>query len=251
MIEEIDHAPPRTFFYGKHRPKGLEVPSCKRCNKVFSKFDDFFALLAFSQASFQDDRLDPRINNMISGSVRRFPDAILEIVQSGQRAYFGKGNTSLQPGVRIKFDHPDIHFAMNFSIARLVAANYYSFSKMSAPIGSTIATSWFSNAQPMPTKHLKAMLSKMPNYHTLRQGDGFNVSDQYEARLLFSEEMAVGGCAFHFHRAFVGVGFLLPSFADIDEKDEEHPLFSITDNGIEPVKGFFPLGVRLPKRRSR
>jgi len=186
---------------------------------------------------------------MISGSVRRFPDALVDVVKGGQRGYFHKHGPILQPGVRIKFEHPDIHFTINLSIAQLVAANFYNFTKMPAPVGSAIATWWFSNAQPMPPEELKDMLSKIPNYHTLKQGDGFDVSDQYEARLLFAEDMAVGGCAFHFHKSFVGIGFLFPSFDDIDEKDEEHPLFFVTDNGIEPANGCFPLGVRLPKRR--
>ncbi|MET4103184.1 hypothetical protein ABIE58_002623 [Roseovarius sp. MBR-78] len=187
---------------------------------------------------------------MISGSVKRFPEALMEIVESGQRDLVHKGNMSRQSGIHIKFAHPDIHFAINLSIARLVAANFYNFRKMPAPVGSALATWWFSNVQPMPPEKLEDLLSKMPNYHTLKQGEQFNVSNQYEARLLFAEDMAVGGCAFNFHRSFVGVGFLFPSLDDIDEKDGKHPLFSVTDNGIEPVNGCFPLGVRLPKRRS-
>ena len=48
--ECIEHAPPKVLFFNKKRPRGLEVPSCIRCNDGSSQQDQAVAAFAFSQS---------------------------------------------------------------------------------------------------------------------------------------------------------------------------------------------------------
>lgn len=48
--ESAEHAPPKVIFRNKHRPIGLEVPACKRCNAGSSDQDQIAAFLALSQS---------------------------------------------------------------------------------------------------------------------------------------------------------------------------------------------------------
>ncbi|MEP6018146.1 MAG: hypothetical protein ABJ251_06645 [Paracoccaceae bacterium] len=49
-METIEHTPPKAMFFGSLRPKGLEVPACRRCNNGSSQQDQFAALLACTQS---------------------------------------------------------------------------------------------------------------------------------------------------------------------------------------------------------
>ncbi len=53
--ESIEHAPPKVMFWHKHRPKGFEVPACKRCNENSSNADQLAAFIALSQSNRGDD----------------------------------------------------------------------------------------------------------------------------------------------------------------------------------------------------
>ena len=44
----IDHVPAKIMFPNKHRPAGLEVPSCSPCNRGTSKFDQMAGVSAAS-----------------------------------------------------------------------------------------------------------------------------------------------------------------------------------------------------------
>ncbi|MEP3844284.1 MAG: hypothetical protein ABJM43_02905 [Paracoccaceae bacterium] len=49
-METIEHTPPKAMFFGSLRPKGLEVPACRRCNNGSSQQDQFATLLAYTQS---------------------------------------------------------------------------------------------------------------------------------------------------------------------------------------------------------
>ncbi|WP_152492293.1 hypothetical protein [Roseovarius sp. THAF27] len=242
--ESLDHVPARTFFYERRRPKGFEVPACVRCNSVFARFDSFFSLLSFTQASFLSGIRDSRLENLISNAVKLFPDATLQIVKNGRRDYFHV-NGLLRKGVSIRFDHPDIQFTICFQVARMVAAQFYEARGVPLPLGSVIDATWHSNAQPMEKHNLERILDALPNYATLKQGS-WSEEAQFEVRYNFSETETVGACAFHFHRCFTGLGMLFPSLGEVKYEDEDL-LFSVTRKGIEPARGTFPSQLRLPQ----
>jgi hypothetical protein len=241
--ETIDHVPAKTFFYDKHRPQGLEVPACKRCNNRFGKFDNFFALIAFAQASFLSKKDEHRLDSLISSAMRLFPDATLQFHEGAKRKYMNiKG--LFRPAVSISFDHPDIHFTVNYQVARMCAAQYFSFYEKPLPEGTALATVWNSNAQPMGDNQLKQILKALPNYATLKQGS-WSAATQFETRFNFCKEPIAGAAAFNFHRCFTGIGFLFTNLEECPQHEEEQ-LFLITHKGIEPAKGKFPQDLRLP-----
>ncbi|MFN8757801.1 MAG: hypothetical protein ACK5XA_03245, partial [Tagaea sp.] len=50
--EDVDHVPSKMMFRNKHRPKGLEVPSCRACNAGSSRFE--VVANAFGRIGFGD-----------------------------------------------------------------------------------------------------------------------------------------------------------------------------------------------------
>ena len=46
--ESAEHAPPTVLFHDKARPRGLEVPSCVRCNSETSHLDQLVTMVAMS-----------------------------------------------------------------------------------------------------------------------------------------------------------------------------------------------------------
>ncbi len=50
----IDHMPAKVVFLGKHRPRGLEFPSCEECNKATSNAELFAAVMTREPATPED-----------------------------------------------------------------------------------------------------------------------------------------------------------------------------------------------------
>jgi hypothetical protein len=208
-------------------------------------FDNFFALIAMTQAGASNGKYDPRTPAMISGAARRFPEALSEMRAGGREGYW-KINSILRPAVQVPFTAYEGHFAVRYSIARLVAALYYDGTRRPLPVGQFIHAHWFSNARPLGDEQLLSLLGALPHYRTLEQGR-FDCSDQFEARFRHSSEERVGGYAFHFHRSFVGVGFALPEILS-DPNVEQEGWFVVTEDGIAPFNEPWPQHVKISTR---
>jgi hypothetical protein len=242
--ENVDHAPPISLFRNRHRPNGMEVPSCLYCNKNFSAFDALVSLFAKTAASGFGDQDSNDIKRLISSSVRRFPDFFKEIMSSSEMTYLSH-NDLLRPVWKMKFQDPSVHFAMRFFGARMLAAVFYETAGKILPIGTHIGVVWRTSIQPLPPEALRRLLQSLDRYLTLTQGR-FDGSDQFEARFRFDYELMVGGVAINLQNAIQIFAFAMRSRADFEDAVEDE-VFVISERGLLPLSGF-PPDLRIEQR---
>lgn len=156
-----------------------------------------------------------------------------------------------RPVVAIKFDHPDIHFAINYTAARIAVAMHYLETGNILPTGTHIWTNWYSMPQPMDGDIEESLLSRFNSYSTLMQGK-FNASDQFEVRFAVDQENPVSGFLSKFHSSFTTVAFCSPDGFEVPNGSEDAGrLFLIGADGIGPLDKEFPANVRLNVRKTQ
>src|SRR4051812_10489139 len=77
--DTLDHVPARIVFRAKHRPKGLEVPSCNSCNQSTKLIDLVSAMLARvgSESNSNQDRDD--ISKVLTAIGDNAPGLLMEL----------------------------------------------------------------------------------------------------------------------------------------------------------------------------
>jgi len=248
LTEEFDHAPPKVMFRDKHRPPGLEVPSCKFCNRQHSPFDDCFALLCMAMGSVASSKQAPRhrIENAIRSCRKRFPSIIEQLSGFGWDVAVDLDGDNT-PAVAVPFDTPDIHFVVEYMAARLATAIFYDNTGLCVPVGSMIATKWWTWNQPLDDALLTSLIGALPNYQTLSQG-AWEVDDQFATRFAVSTDKPQAAFLFRFHSSFMASAFLF----DRAEPKSDHQgglLFRVTEECIRPVNAEFPADVRIRSRQ--
>ena len=240
--ESIDHAPPKSFFRDSHRPKGLEVPACKHCNRGHSNLEEFFSYIAFLQLSAKENHIEPRLDSMLPGLVSRFPDAITDIVLNTRNVWLRDATGLIYPMGVTSTEDPSVPYVIGYMAARMACALIYDQRKQIAPLGSTFMTYWASNAAPSHSDLVAAAL-KFPEYCAIAQGD-WNTSDQFEAHFAI-ENASRAVFTFNFHRSFLVCCVL----GVLPRSGQEGPLFTVTRDGIAPMNCAPPPSLRILPRR--
>ena len=206
FTESIDHIPPTIFFNQKLRPDTYLVPACNHCHRPFSKFDTFFALLVRTMSSAStNSKPDKYFHNLVSNSVKYFPDAVIQFTGHADRVWVRNQNV-VHPAVKISFDHDDIHGCIEFMSARICLALFYHHTKHIAPIGTIIQTMWRSNHQILSGVEDLKLLKMFPNYEFPKMGKK-EYADQLEYRYYFEPDVCFY-IGFVFHKSFTSYAFI-------------------------------------------
>ncbi len=243
--ESVNHAPPRTFFWQKHRPKGLEVPSCLFCNRKHAPFDDFFSLIALLHAGFLRDEREPRTAKLVDSARSRFPEAIEDMTSEFKPALVSLRGV-IRPAFKVSLASSEVNFTISYMACRIALALFYQHTKKVAEIGTRLYTSWVPHHVASSHPITDEIIEGFPLRGALVQGN-FDTTDQFETAYNADASERLGMYILSFHSSFRATVFQVPFGLDFSECDRDD-LFVVTKDGIEPVGLSYPCNVRMPSR---
>src|SRR3954447_5877308 len=90
--EEIEHQPARIVFPEKHRPRGMEYPTCSRCNRQTALAEAVLAFICRFVGSFRENASKDlgRLKDVLKTVKQAYP-GLLERMQAGRVTVWHKG----------------------------------------------------------------------------------------------------------------------------------------------------------------
>lgn len=161
----IEHQPAKIIFPNKHRPKGLEFPSCQPCNSQTSGDEALVALVARIGGSQRspDAGLDDRIDDVIRSVERLWPGLLHELMKT-ERLHDTESET-----YSVDVTHPQITESLCRVAAKSALATYYDVTKKVAGSKTIIDTKWATHHGGQRAA-VTALLGLLPATVTLTQG---------------------------------------------------------------------------------
>lgn len=197
--------PPRAIFSAKRRPKGLEFPSCDRCNAGTKTTDQVVALMSriFPDSSTEEE--SGEVRKYLQGVANNAPGLLEEMLgapewrQSAERRT-PPGQHPLYCGGPIVTHHMET-FAAKFGFAM-------HFEVTGRPVGpdGAVAARWYSNADVLEGKFPMEAWDVMGAPATLSQGK-FHVAEQFEYAWAVGEDGAMGMFLGTFRKSFAVLAF--------------------------------------------
>lgn len=174
----LDHMPPRAIFSAKHRPKGLEFPSCEQCNAGTKSTDQVAALMSRILPDASTDEGLAEVRKYLQAVANNVPGLLEEM--NGPSEWREAAAARVPPGMHPLYcggplvSHHMERFAAKFGFAM-------HFEVTGQPIGpaGAVAARWYSNADVLEGKFPMEAWSVMRDPSTLRQGK-FHVTEQFE-----------------------------------------------------------------------
>jgi len=161
----IEHQPAKIIFPDKHRPKGLEFPSCLACNQQTARDEVLVALVARMgiSPSGKDAGLDSKIDDIIKSINSLWPGLLPALLKTSEE-HDARAGTST-----IVLNHPQINDSIDRVCAKSALATYYYETGMIACEKSVVETKWAVDQQGTnaAASHLSDML---PKSAVLKQG---------------------------------------------------------------------------------
>jgi hypothetical protein len=196
----VEHMPPRIMFRKKHRPGGMEFPSCMECNHGSRAADAAAAFFARLDA-FGDDpsawkiqeALKPfsTLQQLIPGFYEEFFDQ-----RATKQALLSTPGGVLMPVEEIHVG-PISQALVSVFAAKLGMAYYREHIGVPLPCEGGVYTLSFLNAGMQP-EQAEALFSVLPMHNTLKQGERKSATGQYDYRYNTDEKSVVAALS-HFH----------------------------------------------------
>jgi hypothetical protein len=149
----VDHIPPKNLFPEPRPSNMLTVPSCKKCNKSFSKDDEYFRTILVSCASVSSDPNAQAVNEKLLRSMIR-PEAaamasairrslhVVDVISNGG-IYLGK-----YPAMKVSADR------INRVTGRIARGLFYIKHDYPVPMGYEVTCVFKDDALSMPKEFI-------------------------------------------------------------------------------------------------
>jgi hypothetical protein len=176
----IEHMPPITIFEGRQRPKGLEFPTCQRCNNGTGHSDLVAALLARSWPDANSEIQRKDLVKILAGVANNVPGLLEEmnIGRASEKLARKRYNLSSDEHF-LRADGPLLtKYVLTFA-AKLAFALHHEVRGEPIPPAGGAQVMWFSNLQAMDGQIPQELFNLLPSPSTLRQGIK-SVQDQFE-----------------------------------------------------------------------
>lgn len=215
--ETIEHAPPKILFTESHRPKGLEVPACQRCNNGSSHLDQIAALFTMlcSQALLLDDRdstvVKKSFDKVLKGVANNSKEVLGYFKQAGEECVLVKGKKT-----SVSRSHVDEQLFDNFLnswAAKQVLAFWYHSTGLCASEQVTLFVKWTNQYMITNEQEFLKIIKKFPDFYDLKQGR-WETTDQFFVSSHVNKKEKIGVFFFVYHD---GTGF----YAAIDDASTE------------------------------
>ena len=217
----IDHVPSTQTFLQRRRPKGLEVPACKKCNNSTGAHEQVAAFLARLYPNKPYNKLDIKEFGKITKAIaKNNPELLEELVPSWQQQY-DYVNLNL-PGKPLYANGPLLNKSIQIFGRKLCQALHYAHTNKIVPTTGGIYVRWYSNYNRMTGNMPDWWINRFPSPKTLEQGKR-NVCDQFQYSLMITEDKTQGGYFATFQKSFAILGLVLL---------ERDPLLELEDTKV-------------------
>jgi hypothetical protein len=164
--EEIEHQPSRIVFPDKKRPKGMEFPTCKRCNEQTRDDEPLLAVLSRILAS---ERFVSPPDNGYHKALRslylRRPKLLLDMNQG--RRWTNQNGIIVRKGA-LNVNLPAIDLSLCRIAAKLLLGLHYEILRVPIKEGAIINTFWTHNQKSF--SDVSNLLGMLPKSKGLKQG---------------------------------------------------------------------------------
>ena len=180
MTYNLDHQPPKIFFLNKHRPKGLEFPSCRVCNKQSARHEPVVAFYARALGNhrLEDGSLDKGFDRARRAVERSFPS----LIEQTRRDTLVVRNGLLQPALAFDVNHQQVRTSAGIVAAKLGLAMYYLQFHRPAPVTVRIGTMWTHKQNMERAQIVNRLLKSLPHDIYLKQGEDWDTQDTFFIR---------------------------------------------------------------------
>jgi hypothetical protein len=233
--ETIDHQPAAIFFDGRQRPKGLEVPACRKCNNRTGKSEQVAALVARLYPDPVGEESEKETKSLFRAIRNNNPGLLEEMVPTVRdQRRFMRDQLGLIPGIHgtpsevriINASGPILADAMADFGKKMALALHYHHTKIIVPSAGWINVRWYPNAQVQKGTIPKEFLDLLePHAITLRAGS-FSVEDQFSYRIACSNDGNLSAFYASFRLSFALIGMVACEPTDdfaVDGSKSFHP----------------------------
>jgi len=204
--ESIEHAPPKIMFWEKLRPKGMEVPACKRCNNETSEIDQLAAFYALTQSK----RSINGLRNAEEDYFKKVSHGCLSNIPDMKDLFRPCPNFDENYG-KIIFDNQKLFIEkLNPWAAKQSLAHWFTFTEGKIfPSQGLITVKWLTNVELQANNPLLNLIKKLPSPKGLKMGK-WAVHDQFFVRYSLNLKENFGGMFVRYH----GTGFIAALVGD-------------------------------------
>jgi hypothetical protein len=207
-----DHVPAKIIFDGKHRPKGIEVPACERCQQYSKKHELVAAMVAriFPNSSGSLQRKE--FKKVIQRAFKAVPGLLTELGASPEQMARITDLRRRQPDAAgvLNMGGPLMNESLDVFGIKMSCALHYEKTRRIVPIGVPISIRVYSNVDALDGNIPGEVIRLMGRPDTLRQGN-WSVSNQFA----YAYATAAGGkyAAYFatFRQSFAVLGFIWDS----------------------------------------
>lgn len=221
--------PGRALFYKKHRPSGLEFPSCKECNHGTSAADSLVSFLSriepYGDVEPGDWKLEEAVKYLRSAESQT-PGLIQEILggRYAKDTFIRTTGGVLMPVVETQVG-PIAQKLLGVWALKFGMAIYAEHVGKPVPKQGGAFGMWFLNAG-IAEDVAATFLSILPVPSTLQQGKK-TASGQFDYRFNTDEKsIAAALCHFHGNIHFFSIGFAEPETYRFPDRDLKHGVFA-------------------------
>lgn len=143
----IDHMPPRICFRWKHRPQGLEFPSCKICNEGASHSDYVAGLVSRFYESDGGVGYPDELLSMYRSLPSNVPGLLeeLKMPRGSEKIALNRLRADMQNGGLLNVSGPILSSHMEVFCPKLGLALHFDATNKVLSNAGGIATRWFTN----------------------------------------------------------------------------------------------------------
>lgn len=196
-IESAEHFGAKILFPGRHRPVGLELPSCKSCNNGTGQSDQLMAFMIYSQILDPSNEEREHMDKLVGAIGNNHRDIVREItsqkqwgrspVIAGQRLPVVSMPASLAPHIEIVCDK------------LTMGAYFHASGGHRLPEDALINHYYLTNLEILTNGYPIETMRQLPKFDTLRQG-AWTSFDEFRFRNIFVSDADVMLAEFQFMR---------------------------------------------------
>ncbi|MBS0235341.1 MAG: hypothetical protein JSR99_17875 [Proteobacteria bacterium] len=192
--EEPDHQPAKIVFVKKERPEGLELPSCRRCNRLTSIDDCILSFVAQMAGSLRQQVTGVDISfKKAFQTLQTNRGELLERMQKTGKWTLHQGKIQRA----LDYNQPEINEGLCRIAAKLALGTYYIETGKIARPGTHIETAWGHNQRGNAVELVNNLLGQLPKFYELNQGKKWNTSDSFFLRHLVKTDEVYIAAIFH------------------------------------------------------
>ncbi|QND16699.1 hypothetical protein HB775_07370 [Rhizobium leguminosarum bv. trifolii] len=210
--------PSRVVFDGKHRPRGLEFPSCQACQDATRKAETVFAVLSRFYPDPTNSTQRAEFRKLMRAAERHNPGfhAEMDTDQVGHLHRLGNAAHVLPSWNFLNVGGPICTGSVSAFAVKLGLALHYEITQRIAPKGGVVVVARFSNVDAF-TGDMPDTLALFGDGQTLEMGK-FRVAEQFEYSSVYAADtMSMSAHYATFRMSMALVMLVCHSEADIPE----------------------------------